>query len=536
MFFVCAQITNKYNHAVVRELEIKPIADVMGFCCDISKLLSKVVSVHLKEIERYNKTNVPYCTFVPSTLEVKLTMDGRRIGNKKSVVLSLVPMNLSTFNPQNRESNFVICIWSGDEHEITKVAATLRPQIDSLRTSGLTLGERHFNCRFIWVSDLAALQSITRNLKALLKFCPYCIQVIDNVFGCTKQNGRCGIYRLGHLLGIHHNDVIVCVLHLIERVTEYLLLRSIHNDCGEIEDRLRALPSFSTFKMNEEFDEGNPDQIWNTKLCLSGRQCSMLITNHRRVFHDRPEGLLEIWNEWKCIYNVLIQDFLSLKETVDQDACTFSKFNDQVNNFMKLCHTRFVSSRRTSHYIHILAHHVPDKVERLFKRKQSLISYSNQGLESSHSLDSFIDDRHISTSTNRSVSSDDNIFNTLLGNRSGLCQSDWIQWSQKYNILQLFLYKCRIIEMSATLDDATWTRPPERVTHQYLTKIENQREILSDVAYDDYPDSGDEGDVDDIETMDGTQFQSNVTHVTSIGTEETNIDSYIDELYDSFIF
>ncbi len=84
-----------------------------GFRCSLISLILIIIKCLIKEKEEI-KQNI-YLASVPSIIEWKMTMDVRKIGKTNSVVLSLIPLNLRTFNPQNRECQFTLTLWLGEE-------------------------------------------------------------------------------------------------------------------------------------------------------------------------------------------------------------------------------------------------------------------------------------------------------------------------------------------------------------------------------------------------------------------------------------
>ena len=116
-------------------------------------------------------------------------------------------------------------------------------------------------------------------------------------------------------------------------------------------------------------------------------------------------------------------NYYSLVKATEKEGDITDKLKQLCTSFLIKVKKRFSVSGRTSYYIHILCH-VPDLQKMLIKRHQSLILFSNQGIESSHSYDSFISERHLARAAMKRLGDDNNFYNMCLGNRSKLNRTE----------------------------------------------------------------------------------------------------------------
>lgn len=454
-----------------------------GFCCSVEPLVEYIIQSHLKEQKERKDVGLPYVENMNDTLLFKLTMDARTIGDLSSTVLCLVPLNVATFKPQSRESYFPVAIWYGKESGISSFSRRIGRDLALLQQKTLRCEERDHRCKFFWTSDLAAMQYVCPDLKKFHMFCPYCTKTVDSVFDLNASGER----LIDNDLNI--GETIFCVMHMIERITEYLLLRSVdHEERKIIETRLRTLSNFSTFHVTkEEYEKEHPDECTWSKLYLSGRQCTTLLANYNMVLNGCPKAVLEIWKIWKKIVYIIVKDYSGLKskdlqlkrdkerllrekakskllnETIPVHNGIIEYLSDLIKLFGKQIVERYIGTNKTSYYIHILYHHVPELLERLMERKQSLSLFANQGFESSHSYDQFIEERHCARATRRELDDETNFYNSILGNRSGLSDENWKKWLGGFKLLQLVLYKHRVLIMSTDVENATWNRKLRKI-------------------------------------------------------------------------
>lgn len=88
------QETLRWNNLVKDQFNISPQLD--GFVADPGTIIQYLIKSHNKEQNMRKQLNLP-CSDPVNDIKLKICMDGRKIGGTKSVVFSIVPLNLSTF-------------------------------------------------------------------------------------------------------------------------------------------------------------------------------------------------------------------------------------------------------------------------------------------------------------------------------------------------------------------------------------------------------------------------------------------------------
>lgn len=409
-------------------------------------------------------------------------------------------------------------MWFGEENKVHNFASRISKEFTCAQKRFYERQEGSFRLKFFWTSDLATLQHVCPDLITKKRFCPFCDESITNVFNSSQTRQR----HCKHICNI--DEVIICVMHMIERISEYLLIRSADMDNNRlIESRLRTLPNFTQFKILEKETRNLDDLTWS-ELYLSGRQCTTLLNNYKMVLAGCSQDVLNIWETWKDIVNIIVRDYVSLKQedpalrqrkSEHEKQATkesnsellfdgiIDKLYSLTNTFLNCVKLRFAACNRTSYYTHILHHHVPSMLENLMLRRQSLILFANQGFESSHCYDSFIGDRHLARSAKKECDDPKNFYNEILGNRRKLSLEDWMKWQDGYHLTQLFLYKMRVIVMSCEVENATWNRMLRRVRSKHRTEYWKANEDLEcQYEYEfDFENSLDPNNPDEVEEL-----------------------------------
>lgn len=95
------EVTEEYNRKCWETLKIE--YNHGGLSCCLETLIEYIVKSHEKEQHIREQLGLPFVLALPKTIEFKVSMDSRTIDHRKSVVMCIVPLNLVTFNPQNRE-------------------------------------------------------------------------------------------------------------------------------------------------------------------------------------------------------------------------------------------------------------------------------------------------------------------------------------------------------------------------------------------------------------------------------------------------
>ncbi len=152
-------VVQKYNEISVNDLNIIPLNGLDGFRCSLISLLLLIIKCHIKEKEE-TKHNIYLANEeISSIIEWKMTMDGRKIGKTNSVVFSLIPLNLSIFNPQNRECQFTLALWLGEEKYVKYLVDDVKKEMDEVKLNGINYNNTLYRHKFFWVSDLCSLHS-----------------------------------------------------------------------------------------------------------------------------------------------------------------------------------------------------------------------------------------------------------------------------------------------------------------------------------------------------------------------------------------
>ena len=223
-----------------------------------------------------------------------------------------------------------------------------------------------------------------------------------------------------HKFHIHPRRVTVCVLHLVERITEFLLIRSITtSNEDEIRNRVCRLPGFNLVKIDADdpMSADHPDFVEQRTLYLTGNQANTLSASYLKVFCNSNQQadivdnqILDIWKYWNKIRKGLQTDVFKGTFTISK----LEQLQPVIVVFDKV--VTIWASGRTSLYLHILKHHIVSEL-----RLKNLIEYSNQGVESANNYYNFLLDRTVGRAVSCTGSASvytNNFFNAILGVRS----------------------------------------------------------------------------------------------------------------------
>ena len=200
-----------------------------GFIVKLAPVLEALVKAHLHNVNVRKSEELPIPEdIIPSTLKVKLSMDGRTLGRLRTVVVTLQILNLGAYGTQERLSVFPLALYIGEESEVKQYVEHFKNEIIDLSQSGLKIEQSNTDAslgidsrlqipiNFYWVSDLASLGYISL-LRENDGFCFAC--------RCRRHQSRqyLGINHptgappdLQHSMGIATGNIFFCVLHMDE--------------------------------------------------------------------------------------------------------------------------------------------------------------------------------------------------------------------------------------------------------------------------------------------------------------------------------
>ncbi|KAL9645737.1 hypothetical protein ABK040_003469 [Willaertia magna] len=314
-------------------------------------------------------------------------MDGRTIENLRTVIVTLIILNLNTFGTQERECVFLILLYIGEEFDIIKYINNLQNEVKQLMENGIEIiikeneatlfikENTKFKINIFWISNLCSLQYVS-NLRINGCFCIKC--------NCKKGNSLIGgteFREITHILLIPFKNILICILHLDECIFEYLLKmcllnKEIEND---ILNKLYKLPTFFKFIFQQKSnDKDNIKQniLQNTdyQFMLIGLNLKVLFSNSKYIFNKLPLKQQQLIEKYKEIREWLYYDnnILKTKELNDLEKL--------INEFKLLIHDLRSDTGNIGDYIYILIQHIIP----IIKEISNLLLFSNQTVKALH--------------------------------------------------------------------------------------------------------------------------------------------------------
>ena len=468
-----------------------------GFIVKLKPVLEALVKAHLHNIEKRKSLNLPIPNdILPSSLKVKLSMDGRTLGNLRTVVVTLQILNLATYGTQERLSVFPLALYIGEESEVKQYVEHFKNEIVDLTESGLKIEQAESEASlgldsaliaidFYWVSDLASLGYISL-LRENDGFCFGC--------RCKRRDSKktLGINDptspppdLQHNMGIATGNIYFCILHMDERVTEYLMKLTLVSKNVEdtVTTNLRKLPGFKHFsftvaekgknKNNSKIEETNSIGVQDYSFMLSGSHCATIFGFLENVIgftKEESPNPYSAWYLWKQIRRWI---YLTNEELAQKSSDDFIEFRDKLNEFGNDIRILRNSSDCVSDYIHIAVNHLFTTMATI----GSLVPLSNQAVESSHELDRFImsrstsrgkmmegkKKRKVSTTSFQVERTSQPISHELSSPATAFSYDSLVHatahdWNDLYQLCQIMMKRYRILYLSFKHEDVTFKR------------------------------------------------------------------------------
>ena len=202
-------------------------------------------------------------------------------------------------------------------------------------------------------------------MKNVQYMCHICDAQLPEHWG--KERNKNG--KLNNKLGFSHSEVMICLLHINERITEQLSI-SLNNEeqnLNQIQRILNADRVLQNVNLLTFNDEDNND----ARIYLTNNQAFYLIDNYYNLFYKQlkvNKNLKEAWDTYKYIIYDL---YKGVKDV--------STLKTKCNNFFQLM--KIIS--KVNWYIHYLKYHVELLV---YSTNYKLNNISNEGLENTHKI------------------------------------------------------------------------------------------------------------------------------------------------------
>ncbi|EFC38804.1 predicted protein [Naegleria gruberi] len=310
-------------------------------------------------------------------------------------------------------------------------------------------------------------------------------------------------------MGVKSSNIFICILHMDERITEYILKMTLKT--SELEKQMKtnicSLEGFADFNFHsssvlvkDTIEEENALTVKEYSFMLSGGHCNKLFGSFDKVFgflKDSNSNMYNIWKKYKSIRQWLYYTNEDLEKKSLKD---WENFDSELNEWRLLFVLQKADSGRIGDYIHIATAHLYD----LLSTYGSLVPLSNQGVESSHQLDCLIMERgtskgkmSIGTKKAQAGSSKPNVetvskpaSHTLessdLDNEqehkefnyeSFIKKTESCDWNDLFQVCQIMLKKLRKLYLSFTCEEVLFVRL-ERRTGKVIRK-DWTRDILT---------------------------------------------------------
>ncbi|KAL9642723.1 hypothetical protein ABK040_009801 [Willaertia magna] len=231
------EIIKEVNKEIIEYFSLVKI--VKRFKVNVNKLIIARIKSHLYCLQLRKINNKIINETIFDQIIIKLFMDGRVIDGLSTVVITLNFINLHTFSLQERNCIFPIVMFIGKESDIGLYISEIAKKIKEIKNTNIIINKEFndasllvsnhsFRLLFLWVSDLCSLRCISK-LRYNGQFCPKCnIKRINSLSGISNSKNN-----LEHLFGIDDSNIIVCILHMDERISEYLLKMTLIGELTE---------------------------------------------------------------------------------------------------------------------------------------------------------------------------------------------------------------------------------------------------------------------------------------------------------------
>ena len=543
-----SKITKEVNGLIVEYFKFGQVAN--GFRVEIRPLLTAIVKAHLhqmyvREHSCYSmsknedrspkklimpKTNSSNGLCLPDKVEVKISMDGRTFGDLRTVVVTMQVFNLATYSSQEPQSVFPIAMYIGEESHISKYIEGFKDEVLSLSgeegleivedendanlgiktlvssDSGLQVERKSLKLMtdFYWISDLKSLSYVS-DLLSDNHFCPCCdckrgktLQTLSDPNSCNTISRE-----LNHAFGIRKGNIFFCVLHMDERVTEYIMKMTIRLEATEnkVLKSLRSIPGFANFNFTvapvganssttEEAEKFSLKDVKEYSFMLSGGHCGKIFGSLDKVvgFLDEDETtkpMYKIWCGWKSIRKWL---YLTNDQLATKTLEEFKKLQIEIREWCRHFEILKKDTESVGDYIHIAVKHLTQVIATI----GSLVPLSNQGVENSHKHDRWIMQRCTSrgkmmkgTKKRKANTSTFQVeINSVPAEHipptsnefsydTTITATDTCSWNELYVIAQIMMKKLRILYLSFTEEDVVFKRlekKPGAVVNAFWTR------------------------------------------------------------------
>ncbi|KAG2373259.1 hypothetical protein C9374_003738 [Naegleria lovaniensis] len=309
----------------------------------------KELAAHLNEEDKNWKTKIKW---------FKLNLDG----SKGRVTFACAPLNMKNFgSPQSREAVHPVAVWKGKENQLRAITGIIRVMIESMTCHGVDVDGVNHKVDFCVTTDLLSLKRIS-NLK-FSQMCPYCNTL--NTF-CDHFHLARSKEQLGCLLGVSPFKIVICLLHMKERIMERILIDAImtSNKRETIVRIIRKIPNLNNFKITEKGQK--------LKCYLTGKQVNSILSNLRRLRKVIVPQYITLMSKFRNVLKLLQNESFSESE--------LNNLQLKLNEMEEVVQSLYTDSGSQSWYMHILFHHVIP----LIKVYGNLVHFETQGFEGAH--------------------------------------------------------------------------------------------------------------------------------------------------------
>ena len=123
------------------------------------------------------KKYTPFASSPPKKIKLKITLDERKVGNLKQLLVDYIPLNLDTFRVHSPDSIIPLLIVNAKEgvDVLDSTASQLKEELRKLSRDGLTIktddgDEVKYKIEFYFCSDMKSLWTICKDLEFVLSF------------------------------------------------------------------------------------------------------------------------------------------------------------------------------------------------------------------------------------------------------------------------------------------------------------------------------------------------------------------------------
>ena len=261
--------------------------------------------------------------------------------------------------------------------------------------------------------------------------CPYCYGASTV---CDKYHGRRSLEGLGCLLGIPPCRVIICGLHMRERIMERLLIDA-YLACPKkatLRKIINSIPELKTFKIQNI--RGSKGKLF--RCYLTGPMVASLLKHVGMI----KEHIHPSYYRMMVLFGLIVMHLNKTSLTKEEKE----ELRQLISSMQSIQVTLYAENGTQSWYMHILFHHVLDLIDHY----ESLTFYETQGFEAAH-----IDDQEIMKHTSNNGGSENYI-------------SQMLPTCKDQRLVQFLLYRLRKLMLCAMFKLPFVKR--ERVTSKYL--------------------------------------------------------------------